>query len=488
MLGSSHPNGTNPARADGWSPGLANNLFAFWRTTAFRLTIGFAAIFAAFSAVLLVYLFSQTSGALIREADRAIDREYDGLVEIHGREGAIGVNLELFRRAAGADSGFFYMLVGARGERISGDFSELPRAAPSEGKVSFNFFYELRNAAGLFERRAARAIIGRQADGAVILVARDVQEARELARTLSRSVWTGASFGLILALIGGVLVSRATTTKVRAMARTAEDVMAGDLSKRVPDLAGDDEFSTLSRSLNLMLSRLERLVHATRYAGDAIAHDLRTPLGRLRNRLELLREQLDGLPERTNELKEVQSALLESDQLLDTFNAILRLARLQAGQAGAFQMTDIARLVTEIGELYEPACEEAGLAMSVEVPRELQARADASLVSQAVANLLDNAIKYTPGGGALALRARKTRSGATEIAVTDTGPGIPESERAHVVERFVRLESARTHGGSGLGLTLVAAIAEIHGGQLELSDGARGPDGPGLKAALILPK
>ncbi|NBU28631.1 MAG: sensor histidine kinase, partial [Caulobacteraceae bacterium] len=245
----------------------------------------------------------------------------------------------------------------------------------------------------------------------------------------------------------------------------------------------------LAEGLNDMLDRLERSMGGLRHAGDAIAHDLRSPLTRLRVRLEsalILVEAGKGDPTQA-----LVQALEDADNVLNTFNAVLAIARLQAaGRVADPRPFDPGALASDMAELYEALCEEKGLDFQAELTPRLTVHGAKDILAQALANILDNAVKYTPPGGAVMLRLRRRSSGEVEFSVTDTGPGVPEEDRARVVERFVRLENSRNAPGTGLGLSLVAAVAEAHGGRLELSEGPGVVDGfgPGLRVALVLPR
>jgi signal transduction histidine kinase len=246
-----------------------------------------------------------------------------------------------------------------------------------------------------------------------------------------------------------------------------------------------DEFDRLGQRMNAMLDQIEKLVESTRNTGNAIAHDLRSPLSRLRNRLEIaLSEPMS---------KESAEATLgetveEVDRVLGTFNAILRLARLEAGAEGERVRMDVSELAEELAELFEPACEEAEQSFRSQIAKHLMVLGDRDLIGQALSNLLDNAIKYTPVGGNVSFTVARGPEGTVDLTVIDTGPGVPPDARKRVVQRFQRMDSARTQPGSGLGLALVVSVAEMHGGELILSDG-NGPEGsPGLKATLRLPR
>jgi signal transduction histidine kinase len=259
--------------------------------------------------------------------------------------------------------------------------------------------------------------------------------------------------------------------------------MGGDLSRRAPVMGSGDEFDRLSVQLNAMLGKLERLVTSSRTAGDAIAHDLRSPLTRLRNRLE------GGLTQTTEEAQKaaLSGSIDDVDGVLLTFNAILRLSRVQAGASGSFRRLNVSGITDQLSELYQPVCEEKGLSFSYACQTDLFVQADRDLLAQALSNLMDNAVKYTQSGGGVQLRARRAASGEVELSVIDSGIGIPPAERSRVVERFVRLEQSRTEPGSGLGLSLVDAVAEAHRGRLVLADGQGPLDRPGLSATLVLP-
>jgi signal transduction histidine kinase len=283
-----------------------------------------------------------------------------------------------------------------------------------------------------------------------------------------------------LTLLGGLLMSRSVLRRVDAINRTSKEIMSGDLSRRIPVSRRGDEFDQLAENLNAMLDQIERLLAAMKEVSDNIAHDLRSPLARLRSRLEVtLMEDPDDAAYRET----IGRTIEEADGLLKTFNGLLSIAQAEAGAARAgFAPVDLATLVADVAELYEPLAEDLGLALAVEVDEAGTIRGDRNLLFQALANLVDNALKYSPPESRVTLRLAR-QADRVALSVSDHGPGIPAEARARVKERFVRLESSRSTPGSGLGLSLVAAVAELHGGTLELAD-----NGPGLIARLELPK
>jgi signal transduction histidine kinase len=296
---------------------------------------------------------------------------------------------------------------------------------------------------------------------------------------------------LLLGLGGGLFVSRNLERSMGRLNKVVGAVQDGDLKARVPVRNSGDELDELGQGLNVMLDRLEGSMASIRHAGDAIAHDLRSPLTRMRAKLEVA--LIDAEAGKIDGVDALQIALDEADHLLKTFNTVLAIARLQAA-AGAGRtpdpaVFDAADLAADMAELYEPASEDKGLEFSAEIERGLMVEANQPFLAQALANIIDNAIKYTPVGGAVMLRARRRSSGEIEFSVTDTGPGVPEEDRERVIQRFVRLDNSRTEPGSGLGLSLVGAVMEAHSGRIVLDEGpgVYNGFGPGLRVALVLP-
>jgi signal transduction histidine kinase len=294
---------------------------------------------------------------------------------------------------------------------------------------------------------------------------------------------------LLLGLGGGLLVSRNVNKQMSSLTSVIDSARAGDLRARAHIRGTGDEYDELATGLNDMLDRLERSIGGLRHAGDAIAHDLRSPLTRLRARLEAA--MIDADAGHADPKQALHQALEDTDGVLRTFAAVLAIARLEAiGDAPDQTEFDPAALGADIAELYEPLCEDKQLEFKAELTPGLLIRANREFIAQALANMLDNAVKYTPNGGAVMLRVRRRSSGDVEYSVTDTGPGVAEADRARVVERFVRLENSRSQPGAGLGLSLVVAVARAHRGHLELDEGpgSANEGGPGLRVALVLPR
>ncbi|MFC3070946.1 sensor histidine kinase [Phenylobacterium soli] len=459
-----------------------------FRTTAFRLTLLILALFASASLAFLAYIYVATASEATRRTDREIVQEMRSLTGAYDRAGLDAVNQSLIERAA-SERPFLYLLMGPDGKRISGSIEASP-VESFRGDASWTTFSVTdQDAHGRTLKHPARGLQERLKGGEILFVGADVGEDEAYLVKVVRALWGAGGLVLILGLCCGVLVSRNVSRSMAGLAGVLEAVNNGDLGARAPVRNTRDEFDELAQGLNEMLDRLERSMAGHKHAGDAIAHDLRSPLTRLRARLEAA--YLDVEAGKADPTQAIEQALEDTDGVLKTFNAVLAIARLQAaGSAPDPVLFDPAELAADISELYEPLCEDKGIDFAAELTKGLQVRANREFMAQALANLLDNAVKYTPAGGAIMLRVRRRSSGEVEFSVTDTGPGVPEEDRARVVERFVRLENSRNQPGAGLGLSLVAAVAEAHGGRIELDEGPGkvGESGPGLRVALILPR
>jgi signal transduction histidine kinase len=456
-----------------------------FRTTAFRLTLLFLALFASAASAFLAYIYIATAGEVTDRADAQVRREMGTLEAIYARGGLSALNAAVIERAAG-DQPLLYLLMTPQGAPISGTIGASP-VPPFKGRFAWtSFTLTDTTAGGATIRQPARGMEERLPGGPRLFVGADVGEAEAYVRKIIHALWGAGALTIVLGLAGGLLVSRDVSRNAAALTSLIDRARSGDLAARAPVRGSGDEYDELAAGLNDMLARLERSIGGLRHAGDAIAHDLRSPLTRLRARLEAA--MIDADAGRSDAKAALHQALEDTDGVLRTFAAVLAIARLEAApEAQGQSRFDAGGLVGDIAELYEPLAEDKGVEFRAELQPGLTMNGNREFVAQAVANLLDNAAKYTPAGGAIMLRVRRRASGDVEISVTDTGPGIPESDRARVVERFVRLENSRNAPGAGLGLSLVAAVARAHQGHLELSEGPGAVDGhgPGLRAALV---
>ncbi len=457
------------------------------RTTPFRLTLVYLALFAASAAAFLAYIYVATAGEVTRRADQDVRRELDSLQAVYNRGGFTGLNQEVIQRSVGARP-YLYLLMDAHGRPITGDLAASPLDDPTAAPAAAQFRLTDTDPDGATVKSQDYGRQIRLATGQLLFVGVDIDAGRASVIRIVRAIRGGAVLVILLGLAGGLFVSRNVSRTLAGLNQAVAAVAAGDLHARIPVRGVRDEYDDLAHGLNGMLDRVERLMGSMRHAGDAIAHDLRSPLTRLRARLEVSMMEVEA--GHADPQAALAQALEDTDAVLKTFGAVLAISRLQAaGSIADAQPFDIAEVATGVSELYEAVCEEKGQEFGAEIGRGLMVRGDRDFVAQALANLLDNAVKYTPAGGAVMLRTRRRASGEVEVSVTDTGPGIPEEDRGRVLERFVRLEQSRSAPGSGLGLSLVAAVVSAHGGRLELDDGPgeMGGTGPGLRTALVFP-
>ena len=459
-----------------------------FRTTPFRLTLLFLALFTAAASLFLAYVYIATAGEATRRTDQDIRREMRSLVGVYDRAGADAINQALIERAS-SEQPFLYLLVGKDGHRISGSIEQSP-VESFTGKPAWATFQVTDvDPQGRAVKHPARGLQEKLSGGEILFVGADAGEDEAYVAQIVHALQAAGLLVILLGLGGGVLVSRNVSRSMVSLIDVVERVRNGETGVRAHVRGTRDEFDELAQGVNDMLDRLERSMSGHKHAGDAIAHDLRSPLTRLRARLEAA--YIDVEAGKGNAEEALAQALEDTDGVLKTFGAVLSIARLQAaGQAPSPVIFDPAELAADISELYEPFCEEKGLEYASEITPDLSIRGNREFLAQALANLLDNAVKYTPAGGAIMLRVRRRSSGEVEFSVTDTGPGVPDADRERVTQRFVRLENSRNQAGAGLGLSLVAAVAEAHGGRLELSEGPGkvGEMGPGLRVAFILPR
>jgi len=447
------------------------------RSQAFRIVFVYVAMFALSVSALIAFTYWNTERALDAQTDQIINAEITGLAEQYQRLGLRGLAEVVISRSSRGGPGL-YLLVDRARQPIAGNLDGMPRAA-DRPSTEIEFDYE-RRVEGELQRRRARGRVFPLLGGFQLLVAQDVHERFLTEKFFTTTIpWTVVLM-LLLGLVGGGLMSRNMLRRLDQINRTAGEIFAGDFSRRVPVSSAHDEFDTLADSLNRMLDRIERLMRGVREVTDSVAHDLRTPLNRLRNRLE---DTLRHLDPNGRESGEIESAMRETDQIIATFNALLLIAEADSGVTrGAMSPIDLAPIADDIAELYEPLAEEKGVTLEIKPAGATMIDGNRSLISQALANLVDNAIKYTPAGGHISVWPSVTPQGV-DLIVADTGPGIPASERARVVERFVRLEASRNSPGTGLGLSLVAAVARLHNARLILED-----NGPGLRATIRFPR
>ncbi|RJF70251.1 sensor histidine kinase [Rhodopseudomonas palustris] len=462
------------------------------RTTAFRLTLVYLFLFGLFAASLLAYFAWNTHRLITDQITTTVDAEIGEIDDIYTRRGLRGLVFTIENRALRPGANL-YLVTTPAGQAVAGNVGALAPGVMSKTGWTETFYRRLDDQ----DRGNHRALVrvSELTSGFRLLVGRDLEERRRL----NKVVWSAAQWSILIVVVlglgGGIFAARRVLRRIDAMTGTTQRIMAGDLSGRLPVGRSGDELDRLAENLNAMLERIEALMNGLKEVSDNIAHDLKTPLTRLRNRAE---EALALSGSEADYRAALERTIEESDGLIRTFNALLMIARAESGHAsGEMDSFDAADIARDIHELYEPLAEDNGLRLEI-AAEPAPVRGNRELISQALANLVENAIKYgqpqlplaapgaeapaaTPDLATILIEARRDGDQVL-VSVTDHGRGIPEADRKHAVERFVRLEASRTLPGSGLGLSLASAVARLHGGDLRLSDAE-----PGLRATLAIP-
>jgi signal transduction histidine kinase len=455
------------------------------RTTAFQLTLAYLLIFILFAVSLLGYFALNTRRLITEQITHRVNTEVNGLSEQYEQGGIrrLVIVVELRSRRPGSS---LILLTTPSGETLAGNVESLePGVLDHPGWLEIS--YRRVEASEDVEHRALVRVV-EIPSGFHLLVGRDLEERERIYAIIANAGRWSFALVVVLGLAGGFFVSRRVLKRIDAMTGTAQTIMAGDLSGRLPIAGTGDELDRLADNVNAMLERIEALMRGLKEVSDNIAHDLKTPLTRLRNRCE---EALRGARGEADCRAALEATIAESDDLIRTFDALLMIARAESGQARD-NMTefDAAEVARGVGELYEPLAEQKGLMLTIDAPGAAPVHGNRELVSQALANLVDNSIKYAGpetakinGASAEIVVRAGCEGGRVTLSVADHGPGIPAADRGRVVERFVRLEQSRSEPGSGLGMSLASAVARLHGGELKLEDNV-----PGLKSTIVLPR
>ena len=453
-------------------------LAGIFGSITFRLALAYALIFGVSVGALFYFVYFSTTSFVVQQKEAAIEADVTGFQETFERAGVTGLIIAVNRRAGtGTNRDGIYLLVDSLGNTLAGNLHNWPSNAVADD-IWINFtINDLRRAEPeIADVRAKQYVIPGGQQNYMLLVGRDVRDAREFRSRLLDSLNVGLAITLALGILGGFIFSRTIMRRIEAITRTCRSIMSGDLSQRVAVSRQNDELGQLSVSINAMLDQIERLMNGMRQVSDNVAHDLRTPLTRLRSRLESALRHMNDPSERET----IEGAIADADSLLATFAALLRIARAEAGSQRSFAKIDLNAIAENVADMYSPLAEEKGLGFVTDFQPGLTARGDPNLIAQALANLLDNAVKYTQQGHVtLSLSQQDNRP---VFVVADSGPGVPPAYRGKVLERLFRLEQSRTSPGSGLGLSLVAAVAKSHGLDLTLDDNM-----PGLRVTLRFP-
>jgi signal transduction histidine kinase len=451
-----------------------------FRTTAFKLSLAYLAIFALCAFLALGYVAWNARTVLDDQIVSTIDAEINGLSEQYN-SGGLRRLISVVERRSREPGASLYLVTTAAGDHVAGNVGYVPAAVlatPGQSETTYG-----RSDSDAAAHRAIVRVFTLPG-GFRLLVGRDTEERDRLRAVIGRAFGTSVTAVVLLGVIGGWLAASRVLRRVDAMTQTTRAIMAGDLDGRLHVAGNGDELDRLAASLNLMLERIGELMRGMRDVSDNIAHDLKTPLTRLRNRADEALRRADDRPE---DLRAALEAVIEEgDGLIRVFNALLMIARLEAGSAREVLVPlDVGAVVRGVGDLYDALAEDQGFVLDVRAADGLVIAGNRELIGQALANLIDNAFKYGDALNGAQARVSLDAWRADDhirIAVADRGAGIPDAERAHVLDRFVRLEEARSRPGFGLGLSLVNAVVRLHQGSLRLSD-----NGPGLRVEISIP-
>jgi len=441
------------------------------------MALGYAVLLIISVSVLFGLLYWNTAVFVAEQTEETIEVEISGLAEHYQKTGIVGLS-DIIRDRSKGQRLSLYLLTDQNRQPLAGNLNSWPTASKPGDWLDFE--YQRPIGSRIVEHRAhARHFV--LPGGFNLLVGYDVQDQVRFEQRMRGSmIWIGA-LALFLGLGGGLLMARHWLRRIDSVNKTAREIMDGDMSRRVQLSGSDDELDRLARNLNAMLDRIEALMAGLRQVTDNIAHDLRSPLNRLRSRLEVTMMED---PDKATYRAALVDTMGEADDLLKTFNALLLIGEAESGlDWSKLEAVDLSIHTNDVVELYEPAADEAGLELRANITSDIFVRGNPNLISQAIVNLLDNALKYTPSGGTVDVSVGVDAAGDGYFEVADSGPGIPEDEHTNVLDRFVRLEGSRSTVGSGLGLSLVAAVAKLHQARLVLKDNE-----PGLVVHMAFPR
>ncbi|MCM2477613.1 HAMP domain-containing protein [Rhizobium sp. CG5] len=458
-----------------------------FKSTAVRLSALYIILFALCAAFLVFYVTALSERLLNQQTRDSLQQEVSEVQASYER-GGMNLLLRTLDRRARQPGANLYVIASPTGEILAGNVASVePGVFDEEGWTDFPFRYERYSDSGAVRQHLAIAHVFLLDNSLRVLIGRDLGEPAKFRLLVRKALMVALAIMGAGAVIIWFAIGRNALKRIDRVSAASKKIMAGDLSQRLPVSGSGDEFDRLSLSLNEMLGRIEKLNEGLRQVSDNIAHDLKTPLTRLRNKAADALEEDDVATRRAA----LEGIIVESDQLIRTFNALLMISRVEAGSIAAeLSDVDVSAIAADSAELYEPAADEAGQALATSVETGIIVRGNRELIGQAISNLLDNAIKYAGGvEGRPEIRLTVARHGGeVRLTVADNGPGIPADRREDAVKRFVRLDESRSKPGTGLGLSLVEAIMALHGGRLDLADTVPGREAQrGLSATMVFP-
>ena len=452
----------------------------FFKTTAVKLTLIYMTVFMAFTIAMVGYLAYTLSNQLSTQLNQTISSELAGLNDHYDQNGIRGLldHLESRSRLPGAPA---LLVTNFQGRGLAGNIPNLPPDFLSLDRQALHPLpYNRLRSNGEIEATVAMVRIFNLPSGFHLIIGRDVGEREEFKQIISGFILIMMISLVVLGFLSWFLVGRRVLRRIDTMSATSQMIVAGNLSERLAIDGSGDEFDRLAGNLNDMLDRIEGLLNGLKDVSDNIAHDLKTPLTRMRNRVESV---LAGKANKADMQEALEGTIVESDQLINIFDALLRIARVEAGSSiGVDETINLDAIVADVVELYEPVAEDEGLSLIHHLSDDARELAvNRELLSQAVANLIDNAIKYAGRGAKVEVSVTFEQNMAV-IVVADDGPGIDAKDFERVKKRFTRLDESRSKSGSGLGLSLVSVVAKLHGGTLDFDD-----NNPGLIARIKIP-
>jgi signal transduction histidine kinase len=451
-------------------------MIRLFNTVAFHLAMVYGILVIATVAAISTILYFGTVGAINREVNARLYGELDRLDKRFEERGVAGVQQgieELLNDGVDTDTEV-YLLVGPDGKKVIGNINPVTRRSMPLDRLTYQKV--IRNDKVSISRLLPHEL----PNGAFLIVGRDMQDVHDINQIVLRSLAVGGVLGIVIAIGGAILFRHQLEHRVAAIRHTVLEIEAGDLSRRIPVLDSNDEFTRLNHDINHMLDQIQHLMEGVRDVSNAIAHDLRTPLGRIRS---LLDEALRS--ERNAEIlsRAATNAIRQIDDLTVVFDKLLQIAEAESGtRRQSFEPVDLKEIVTDVVEFYDAAAEAKGIRLTVGIEGEPVALGDKDLLASATANLVDNALKYAGPSATVRVRATQERN-TVSILVQDDGPGIPSEEIEKVTRRFYRLDRSRSLPGNGLGLPIVTSISHLHSGTFALEDAH-----PGLKARIVLPR
>jgi signal transduction histidine kinase len=444
-------------------------------SSTFRLALIAIGTFGVIASAIFSYVYLSTASYVRGRSDRAIVTDYVGLQRAYAQSGREGLTALIEQRIVDRSfAGNGYLLADRALVPLAGNLKAWPATvAAARGWVEFRAPEPLRDAA---DRPLLRAMVETFANGDRLLVGRDIGDLDSFTDQMKLAVISGIALIFVLAAVASILVTRRTVGRIESINATSRAIMQSGLDQRIPLRGTHDEWDRVAENLNLMLDRIETLMAEVKQVSDNVAHDLRTPLTRMRGRLE---KAYHGQRDSADDQSLIGDTIADLDAVLRIFSSLTRIAQIETRERkGAFRSVNLVEIAGEVVELYDAAAEPDGTRLTIAGDPAVLVTGDRDLIFDAIANLVDNAIKHGRAGGHVVV-TNETIDGSPVVSIADDGPGIPADQRDHVFKRFYRLEQSRYTPGNGLGLSLVAAIARLHGGRIEMRDNS-----PGLKLML----